>query len=454
MEKTDKNIYYRIKNIFKELIATKESERNYEINSLDIKHLFIKSFFIRLVILILVLSIPNMDSGFIGNDYLVDDVRYELGGKYYSENATKLFDMDTFTVAFDQYSDNTGYVLKERPLSATALWYWIVCLLMYIFKSNVAVRLFNVIISSFSVIVVYKFAALTYGRKTAIKAGNLMAFLPYPVIFSCFSYKDNFIMLLTFYLLYQAVKFKKMKKMSFVDTVLILLSVFSMINLRGGLSFILIILCLFIAFSFILEKHDSLNKKNFKNFVNKNNIINFISLLVIVYIVVFLLKDVILKSIDIILYKAEVYLSANARESSALSIAKITGIKDIYKFPFTFLFSTFLPIGFFSSINNWGEIVGILNITLFPIGIASCLYVLKKKPMPLVYWICFLYYSISIIASIGIFRHYFSLIPLNIIAYSDYMEHCATKKEKKFVYICSVILLILFIIYFFKKNIL
>ena len=68
----------------------------------------------------------------------------------------------------------------------------------------------------------------------------LLAYLPYPVIFSCFSYKDCFVSLCTFYILYNAVKIKYIHKITSQEILLLIICIISLFLTRSGLSVVLL----------------------------------------------------------------------------------------------------------------------------------------------------------------------------------------------------------------------
>ncbi|MBF0580414.1 glycosyltransferase family 39 protein, partial [Erysipelotrichaceae bacterium RD49] len=224
--------------------------------------IFLRALLIRLVMLAIILIVDNgMEKAFMGATTYFDDYRYELGGEAYAVTAKSLVDIDAFVKAYASVGDWVGYHFLENPLEASPLWYWIVSILFYITRSYISVRIFNVIISSIAVVYVYKFADLVYGKRIAVKATTLLTFMPYPVVFSCFGYKDSLIMLVTFYLLYCAVKYRKSHSLKVSEVILILLGSICLLFIRGGLSALLILICLVIAFGDVIR--GKLNRKTF-----------------------------------------------------------------------------------------------------------------------------------------------------------------------------------------------
>ena len=170
-------------------------------NHNKIKLIIITAFFVRLLMLFVVFYFQDyMEDGFIGSSTYYDDYRYELGAENYAVNAKSLIDVSAFVQVYAEVGDWVGYKLAT-PFDSTPLWYWVACIVIYIFKTKWVLRILNVVISSVAILYVYRFANMVYGEITAFKVCRLLAFLPYPVIFSCFSYKDQLVMLIFFYLL-------------------------------------------------------------------------------------------------------------------------------------------------------------------------------------------------------------------------------------------------------------
>ena len=398
------------------------------------KKIFTITFLIRILMLIVIFILSEyMERGFISSDMLVDDWRYEEGGIYYSQNAKSIFDVETFTEAFARLGDNTGYgmTLSRLFTKSTPFWYWVVCITIYITKTYWAVRILNIIIASFCSIYIYRFTKITYGEKTARLVGYLFSLLPYIVIFSCFSYKDTFIMLCTFYLLYISVKLRYKIKITKIELLNSLLLLIMMMLTRSGLSIILSGLC----FCIVFIKEIKL-KKIFK--------FKYLILIVIILLGTYFFQEP-------IVHKYNAYLSANMNTQEAgntISMVTITKIRDFYKLPLTYMFSIISPIGIGYFHNSWFSVISNINIIMVPIAVGGLIYIFfKKKSDKLLFQMLMVYYSISIIMSIGIFRHYYSVLPLTFIPFSNYIIK-GKKADYLLLIIASILgMLIIFIYY-------
>ena len=370
------------------------------------KVIFVSALTVRLIVLLCIFTFtPQMSTGFLSDSYLQnDDVRYETGGMYYAETAEKPIDKETFTQAYISVNDYVGLQLGN-PFKSLSLWHWTVCLILYFTKTVVFVRLLNAYISSVACVVVYKFAQVVSEERVARCTACLLAFLPYPVVFSCFSYRDHLIMTLTFIALYLAAKYNKegsfrhLGEWVFLGCVILIL-----LMIRSGLPLILFGLCVFIMFGERLKRID-------------------LKYYILILFGVGLVSLMFVRYSEALFFKFGVYISGRSAQNpaGALKYLNINGIKDIYKIPFTYMFSVIMPISLNQEkVASWADIIGHINIIMVFISIGSFIYVFKKKKTPIVYWTCIAYYLVSIVASLGIFRHYFSLLPIVYMAFSDF----------------------------------
>ncbi len=397
---------------------------------------FFKALIVRTIMLMVILLVAGgMEKGFISADTYYDDFRYELGGAVYADTAKQVVDVDAFVEAYASVGDNVGYNFLNNPLDATPLWFWVVAITMYITKTYVSIRIINITISSLAVVYVYKFSKILYGEEVANKASNLLTFLPYPVIFSCFAYKDSLIMFFTFSLLYYAVKYKKEKKISLFELIKTLIGFTCLLFTRGGLTALLLLVCILIAFG------DEIR-------IRMNSKTIYLGLIIaMVGIAVFL------RSYYSIFYKLQYYLDRHSETLGGTSISYITinSIFDIYKLPFTYLFSVVMPIQLLGPIESWYSIVANINVIMTPIAIGATAYIFTKKNNQLVYWSCLLYYVICIITSINIFRHYYSLMPFSLIAFANYISDGNRINRRIIVYGGGMLFSIMLIVYYAIK---
>ena len=138
--------------------------------------------------------------------------------------------------------------------------------------------------------------------------------------------------------------------------------------------------------------------------------------------------------------------------TDTISILMINNITDIWKLPFSYMFSIIMPISLFKPLDSWISLIDSFNIIMAPVSVGSILYlVMKRKNSKIVYWGTFAYYLIYVITSLNYFRQYASLLPLNLIYYSAFSTN-ATIQEKHVFYICSGLMIIALIIFYILWN--
>ncbi len=399
-----------------------------------IQRILIGALLIRLTaLLIIFVFTPDWSSGFLSNYTSQDDVRYEMGAIKFSETASSIFDYDAFSNAYSSYGDYVGMV--RNVFSATPLWYWIVCITYYIFHSIVVVRLLNILFSVIAVSLLYRLVTLLYEEETAYTASKLLAFLPYPVVFSCFSYKDTLVMVLTIYFLYMVIDYRINKQLGPSKIIKIVFTALALMLVRGGLSAILIVLCLAIGF-FTGEKLQARK-------AIQRGLLMAIASVAAVYILS--------SSMGSISLRVQSYITGrDITDLGGISLVTITSFRDLYKLPLTFLFAIVMPIGFSGTFTSWFSIVSLLNICMAPIAIGSAIDLfIHKKDEWMVLGCCLVYYIVSIVASTGIFRHYYSLlfVPIMLCAH---LKHYGGGNSKNFWKIGSVLYTIIIAVYMIR----
>ena len=364
-----------------------------------------------------------------------DDYRYVAGAERYAQEAASIWDREAFTRVFDEYGDWVGHLL-DQPFSVAPLWYFIACFLRYVSGSSIPIRVLNVCLSAAAVGYTGLFVQAVYGEKAGKIASLSLAFLPFPVLYSCFAYKEQLVMLLTMVLFYHAVLIRqgRFHPARLVSTVLCTLA---LLLTRSGVSAALIGLCLLIA----------LVKPGFLALIKKDR-----RVLVLTVACGVAATAVIALLYPTIRYKLDYYLSGNTEnEGMALRLITVTGLKDLYKLPLTWFYAMLSPVSLFHKIECFYDITAMLNVTLIPVAVAAAMYLFKKKPDPLVYYGCLLYYLLSAVPSIAIFRHYFSLLPLTLAGGSAFAAGM-NEKEKRWFIILSAALLVLIVGYYFWRN--
>ena len=365
-----------------------------------------------------------------------DDYRYETGAGDYAAAAGSLWDRETFTKVFDAYGDWVGHRL-DQPFDVAPLWYLIACMLRYLTGSALPLRMLNLLFSSLAVWYTGVFTKEVYGEKAAKITSAVLAFLPFAVFYSCFVFKEQLVMLLTMVLLCHAVlirkhRFRPIRLLSTVFCALCLLT------LRSGVSAVLLALCALFALW-----RPGIGKKLLHG--EKRTLYLVIAAGVCCLALLVLLFPT-------IRYKLDYYLSGNADlDGVSIRFIAVSGVRDLYKLPLTWLYAMISPISLFHPFTCYYDVVCVLNITLIPVAVGAALYLFRKKPDPLVYFGCLAYYLVSIIPSIAIFRHYFSLLPLTLSSFGAFTASAGPKGKKVWLILSGVFLAVVFAYYLWRN---
>lgn len=392
---------------------------------------------IRLAMMGMIILSGPWGESFLGMGSDHDDWRYLAGGMYFAEHAKSLFDVATFTEAYGQYGDWVGHNLNN-PFGKAVLWYLIVCLVMYVTKTKWTVILLNIVLAVVSIKYIYKFTELAYNKKTALLASKLYAFLPYPIVFCCFGYKEELVMLCTFYLLYAAAKFRYFTSLKRSEWTFMFIAAIILMGIRSGISLIFFVICGIIMFY-----------KGIKSIKHPK-----IKIAIIVILSTIVGIALLVKFQEVILHKMRAYLgeSNESRESSAISFLMINKITDIWKVPFSYMFSILMPFSLFAELNSWSSVISNINVCMIPIAVGATLDIfLKRKADRIVSWSCFAYYMIYVITSLNIFRQYASLLPISLIAFSNYYLNESRDNKKMLILISLFVLAILIVFYSLRK---
>lgn len=414
---------------------------NIYFNLKKIHLILLTGLFIRLVVLTIVVLCDNEISiGFNGSNTVFDDVRYEAGAEIYSKTASSLIDI----IAYKKAYLSVGDAIPDSEIgvfSKTPLWYWICSGCMYLFKNKISIRILNIIFSLLSIKYVYLFIKQFADEKTSLLSARLMAYLPYPILFSCFAYKDQFLTYLTFYIFYKASKYKNIKKASIREIIHLSINILFLFLLRSGLSLIIILIGLFIAIS-------NKNENIFKTLQNKfrSNIILFVTICFICTILTYF-------NYEFIFMKASYYLIRYAYDGIAqsnINFLVINSPAQFWKIPIAFLISIIMPIGSYEKYHSWYGIVATLNYISIPIAVGNILYIFKRKFDINAYWLILLIFVFSVIFSINICRHYYSLLPICYIAFSDFLVHSKYSQKLLLTFISMTLFFPLIYHYFYR----
>lgn len=138
-----------------------------------------------------------------------------------------------------------------------------------------------------------------------------------------------------------------------------------------------------------------------------------------------------------------------AQMDTTISAIQMSSVTQIYKLPFTYFFASLqpIPLSLFTpeAGKMWSQLIYYGNLTMIPVACGNFLYIFYKKKNSL-FWICsaVMYCAVTTL-SLGIFRHYLFLLPLEMINYSLYMENATQVKRSNclvFAACCFVMILL------------
>lgn len=348
----------------------------------------------------------NLTRGYLRSNYDSDDLRYLDGAIVYSQTATSIIDPSAFLYAFYMVGDNEGYS------ESISLWYWLMCILMYVVRYPIIINFVNIGFAVWSIYLIYKLAYWVFSKdnRVGLLAAKIYAFFPLPVFFCCFFYKDQFLTLITLAILYVVYSHESILKIRTIILLTILLLIFT--TLRSGL---LPLLILGIGY---IEIH-KINKHGIKNVKLKIGLILLLSIIlsVILYQVFY----------DIILLKFDAYVTnrAGAADLGGTTIQYfiINSPTDIWKVPFSFAFTFIQPLYLGGKIGNWEGVVSLFNFCTIPIIIIDVYYIFKKKTNMTFWYVIMALIIVMLIVSMGISRHFYYLYPYVFIFYADCIIH-------------------------------
>ncbi len=333
--------------------------------------------------------------------FLLDDIKYELTAKYYLAVADGPIDLSVIREIIQ------GYYQPFWPI--------VICVSAGFFRTIYAGRILNILLSTLCIRVIYEIVLLLTGReKSALLAGKLFAFLPYPIMTCCFPIKDIFLTLSVLYTFYIFLRLHYRQQVTIWQALLCMVGLALTYLARGAV----VELMLVFLFVYLFD----LCRRN-KRYISAG------VLILIAVAAILLFGD----------YLIEVFQKKNddyggyVDKSNGLALLQMKSASQFYKLPFAYVFATFQPmaLNLFSlgSGNIWLRLIYLLNISIYPVAIANAFYIFQKKHN-LVFWLSgVVIYCAVISLSLGVFRHYLFLLPLEIINCSLYFDRTEGRRK-------------------------
>ena len=320
-------------------------------------------------------------------------------------------------------------------------WAYVLCVSTGLTKSIYAARYINVVLSTLCIVVVYNLChEVSQNKKTALTAARLFAFLPVPILFSCFPFKDVFIMFSVTYAFYIFVCVQKSRKISAFQIILCAILMICVYFTRGAVTEMMLMFLLVYYMQKLLQKK------------------RYLAALILVMgavAILFVFRNTIFGSFET---KVETYSNYGADEAAGLNAIRVTGITDFYKLPLAYAFAMLQPmkLEWFSmgdDVRPWRTVMTYANVTMYPVAMGAWLYMFVKKHN-LFFWLSsFVMFSAVIILSLGVSRHYIFLLPIHMINYSLYMEdtHVNFKNRRTLIILGTFALVVLVFCYSLVK---
>lgn len=369
------------------------------IKNLSIRHICGYALGVRILALVLITILSSyVSTGFYGSTYEQDDVRMLAGAEIYSRTAKSIIDRPALENAFDVVEP--GRIHDE--VASMEFDNWFISISMYLLGNEILVRLLYILCSVFSVKCIYDIGILLYNKQVATLSSILYALMPYPVIFSCFLYKDHLYTLVVLLLIRKALKCAG--NIHLKDVIFLSFFLFISLWIRSGL----VVLVLF-ALLIIIYKRGNYTLKLWK-------IVLFtVVLLSLVSVVTYYSWDIIVKKITIYI------IEYNSAESSIIDYFTIKSPSQIYRYPFSLFFLMLQPLGYLIKAGSWYELACVINVIGIPLAVGNIYYLFNfKMKKGYFYWLMQLFFLLTVITSLSIPRHYFYLQPFIMLFFSVY----------------------------------
>lgn len=369
-------------------------------------------FLLRIAFLMFILTLGKQ---FSEPYFISDDRSYENLVEIYLEQASGVLD----------------YSLLNRLLFLWLQPFWpiVMCCFGFMFQTVYAGRFINVILSVLCIKLVYRVTDEISGNSaTALRAARLFAYMPVTVITCCFPIKDIYITVGVFYALYLFVRLQNNRKITIWQLVLCTLLLVGVYFSRGAV--VEMTLMFFGVFLFV-------------RFAKNKNYLGCVFLVVAAFVVLYSLSETITNAFQT---KIEDYGDHSTLGGNGIKFVQINSISQIYKLPLTYFFATLQPFTlelFTQSDSTWLTLLNNLNVSIYPIAIGNFLYIFVKKKNLAFWFLTLVMYSAVIILSLGVFRHYLFLLPVEMINFSLCIEEKPRLKNEILTGSIALLLLVL-----------
>lgn len=386
-----------------------------------IKKTIIYGCLLRFAFLLIVISLKNYISPYA----LSDDEHYEDIATTYFKTARTTFDFTLATML--HFNDLLQF-----------LWTYIVCFTSKIFGTIYGARIFNCLISTTNIYIVYQLTkSITKDAQISLRAARLYAYIPFAWMFCVFPFKDTFLSCCVLYVLWTLVQWQNYESVGLRKIAITVLCCSCIFFTRGAVVEFLVVT----AICFLAVRYYQ-NNKRFKLVL-----LVLLSIIIIIY-----LGSYAIEAAD---KKVEDYGNEDNVSSGMLGIIQVKSLSDLWKFPLSYMFALFQPIALkitlfdLFSKDNWSGVIGLCNIATYPIAFGNMAYVFCKKHNAMFWAATFVMYGAVICLSLGTFRHYMFLYPVLLINYACVKSY-NSKKITQFIKTGSILFFLLIIIMSFR----
>ena len=377
----------------------------------DLNKILIWALLLRIILFFIVI---NSDDPFI----ITDDRAYEEISRTYLQFANGLWDWNAVVD-----TGGAGYL--------QVFWPYTICVFAKLFQTEYAGRILNIILSVLIIIQTYKLTSSITGKhERALFAAKLMAFLPYPLMFSVFNIKDFYIMLGTLYSFRLLVSWQLGEPIKTRQIALCFAMLVGVYFARGGVvEFIGLVAGLFIVSRFY-------RKKQYGYLVLSG---------VVALVALFYMWGNIRAAFDMKLENSD----GVAGLANGLKMVQMQSPTEFYKIPLQYLFSILSPftLNYFEWLYDfsWLRLMGVLNVSMYPIAFGSLFYLFMRKHNSLFYYTTFAVYIAITAMVLAISRHYFFLFFIHAVNFACFWDK-DNKQAKNAMWACSAVLFSLILI--------
>lgn len=315
-----------------------------------------------------------------------DDLGYLSFARVYAAYAQAAYDQN----AFDRAAASVGGV------TTSPFFFFLNGALLYVFHSELALRVVSVVVASLSVWPIYDTTKSMFGDRAARVAAWLFAVMPYYVMVSCFILKDTWVLLLFMLGLQQIAS--STRRLSGLFVLLLVCPLLE--GLRTGSGVFLIVLLGAVVLRRVLRSP----ARGAKLPAIFGGLLA-IGLLIFFGMLIFRITGASFAE------RVASYETYGRSDAGALSLLRVDDVSELYRLPLAYAASVILPLNLSFEFTGWLDVLSAMNYLFIPVGVAHVFYLLfiRKQGQRLIVYALIALHSIVVVTSLGIVRHYYFL---------------------------------------------